>query len=122
MSYLCVVIEDDISLQHIYNFILKREGFEVLFAKDGEEAVRILDIHTPQLIFLDVRLPLISGLDVLFYLRQNTRFNNTRIIMVSAQEHYERELNGVEFLLKPIHPTSITQIAQQTRETWRNWA
>lgn len=112
----CLVVEDDASLRRIYEFILTKEGYCVGFAKDADEAFAFISHTIPELIFLDVRLPRVSGLEVLSALRQNPAFDTTRIVVISSQEYYERELVGAEFLLKPVHPSTITQIAQTTRQ------
>jgi CheY-like chemotaxis protein len=118
MQLKAVVVEDDSTLQTIYRFILQRHGFEVLFVRDGREALNLLASITPQLVFLDMLLPLVHGLEVLRYMRAHPRFDHTRIIVTSSIEHFEREMQQEEFLLKPIHAAALVRIAEETQQRY----
>ncbi len=114
MNLTTVIVEDDTTLQTIYRFILKRHGFDVHFAQDGKVALNLLEDVTPQLLFLDMLLPYVQGLDVLRYVRSEARFASTRVIVTSSIEHFEREMQHEEFLLKPIHAPALARIAEET--------
>jgi CheY-like chemotaxis protein len=113
----CLVIEDDSTLQAVYRFILQRMQFDLTFAKDGKEALDILSRLTPHLVFLDIRLPYISGLEVLQHMRTDGRFRHTRIVITSSLNDYDGSLQNEEFILKPMQPTEITRIANEIRES-----
>ena len=114
MNLTTVIVEDDTTLQTIYRFILKRHGCDVHFAQDGKVALNLLEDVTPQLLFLDMLLPYVQGLDVLRYVRSEARFASTRVIVTSSIEHFEREMQHEEFLLKPIHAPALARIAEET--------
>ena len=77
-----LVVEDEESFVEALKVGLKREGFRVEVARDGEEALVMFDIVQPDVILLDVMLPKMSGIDVCRQLRKKT---TTPIIMVTAK-------------------------------------
>jgi len=78
------LVEDDFSLRDIYSARLMAEGYDVVTASDGEEALAIAVRERPDLIVLDVMMPKISGFDVLDILRQTPETKNTKVIMMTA--------------------------------------
>lgn len=112
---IALVVEDDKTLEIIYRYILERAGFEVLFATDGRQAIRILETTTPALIFLDMLLPHTHGSEVLRYIRATERLEHTRVVITSSIHNYERDIHQEEFLLKPVHAPVITRIAEEAR-------
>ena len=79
---LVLVVEDEASFVEALTIGLRREGFEVVVAVDGAEALERCDETNPDLVLLDVKLPKISGVDVCRQLRQRTQLP---IIMVTAK-------------------------------------
>ncbi len=83
-----VLIADDepnivISLQ----FLMEHCGYEIRVAHNGNEALQQAEIFKPDLILLDVMLPLRNGFDVCQKIRENTEFQATKIIMLTAKGH-----------------------------------
>lgn len=79
-----LLVEDDINLREIYAARLSAEGYELVTASDGEEALSKAVAEKPQLILLDVMMPKISGFDVLDILRSTDETKTTKVIMLSA--------------------------------------
>ena len=79
-----MVVEDDTSLREIYSIRLTAEGYEVVSAGDGEEALAIAVREHPDLILSDVMMPKISGFDMLDILRSTPETANIKIIMMTA--------------------------------------
>jgi two-component system, OmpR family, response regulator RegX3 len=77
-----LVVEDEASFVEALTIGLRREGFEVVVAVDGAEALEIFDAVQPDIVLLDVMLPKISGIDVCRQLRKKTQ---VPIIMVTAK-------------------------------------
>lgn len=114
MQFSALVVEDEAALRIIYDRLLKNAGYEVWLARDGGQAIDILENHTPQLIFLDMLLPMVNGVQVLQYLAQDDRFNKTHVVIASSSADFARHVNLVtssEFILKPIMPSQIMNIA-----------
>lgn len=114
MSHLALVVEDDRPLRLIYRRVLADQDFDVFEVADSATALALLETHTPQLVFLDMLLPRVSGQVVLDYLNTAAHLAKTYVVVVSSSLRYqelvlERPLR--EFVLKPIRPSQIRDIA-----------
>jgi two-component system response regulator RegX3 len=88
-----LVVEDEESYVEALSVGLKREGFRVRVARDGVEALELFDLVQPDLVLLDVMLPLISGVDVCREIRTRSR---VPIIMVTAKTSEIDTVVGLE--------------------------
>ncbi len=79
-----LLVEDDFSLRDIYSARFQAEGYAVVTASDGEEALAVAVRERPDLIVLDVMMPKISGFDVLDILRSTPETKETKVIMMTA--------------------------------------
>ncbi len=79
-----LLVEDDFSLRDIYSARFQAEGYTVVTASDGEEALATAVREHPDLIILDVMMPKISGFDVLDILRSTPETKDTKVIMMTA--------------------------------------
>lgn len=87
-----LLVEDDINLREIYAARLKAEGYQVVAASDGEEALAKSVKEKPDLILLDIMMPKISGFDVLDILRSTPETKETRVVILTAlSQQSERE-------------------------------
>ncbi len=100
-----LLVEDDINLREIYAARLSAEGYDLVTASDGEEALSKAVAEKPDLIVLDVMMPKISGFDVLDILRSTPETKSTQVIMLSAlSQESDRErgekLGANKYLVK----------------------
>ncbi|RMF43604.1 MAG: response regulator [Planctomycetota bacterium] len=101
-----LIVEDDRALSDILNFNLQREGFQVFTAYDGREALELARLKKPDLILLDVMLPLVSGIDVCRQLRRYPETAQAGIIMLTARGQDIDQIGGFEagaddYVVKP---------------------
>lgn len=89
-----MLVEDDKSLREIYGVRLLAEGYDIVSAGDGEEALAMAIKERPQLIISDVMMPKISGFDLLDILRSTTETKNIRVIMMTALSSEDQRLRG----------------------------
>ena len=104
-----LVIDDDKNICEILKIYLTSEGYEVLFAYDGSEGINIAKEHAPNLILLDIMLPVISGWEVCKLLRQ---FTKVPIIMLTAMDTIENKIEGLnigadDYVVKPFEPKEV---------------
>lgn len=85
-----MLVEDDKSLREIYGVRLLAEGYDIVSAGDGEEALAMAIKERPQLIISDVMMPKVSGYDMLDILRSTTETKNIRVIMMTALSSEEQ--------------------------------
>lgn len=89
-----LLVEDDKSLREIYGVRLMAEGYEIISAGDGEEALAIAIKERPALIVSDVMMPKISGFDMLDILRSTTETKNIKVIMMTALSSEDQRARG----------------------------
>ena len=89
-----MVVEDDQSLREIYSIRLTAEGYELVSAGDGEEALAVAVKEKPDLILSDVMMPKISGFDMLDILRSTPETKNIKVIMMTALSSDDQRKRG----------------------------
>ena len=109
------IIDDDIHIGDVLEEILRREGYSVLRAYSGTEALYLLAQHRPDLVLLDLMLPGLSGEDVLPHIQ------GVPVIILSAKVDVEDKVQllldgAVDYTTKPFHPQELlARIAVQLR-------
>lgn len=104
-----LIADDEPDILEIIQFNLQSEGYEVVTAKNGDEAVEAAKRHNPALIILDIMMPGKNGIEVCNILRLQPAFKDTLIIFLSALSDESTEVRGLEtgaddYLTKPISP------------------
>lgn len=89
-----LLVEDDKSLREIYGVRLLAEGYDIVSAGDGEEALAMAIKERPQLIISDVMMPKISGFDMLDILRSTTETKGIKVIMMTALSSEDQRERG----------------------------
>lgn len=89
-----LLVEDDQSLREIYGIRLTAEGYEIVPAGDGEEALAAAVREKPDLIISDVMMPKISGFDMLDILRSTPETKNIKVIMMTALSSEDQRERG----------------------------
>lgn len=105
---LVMIVDDDDSVREFLEFIVKKEGFRVATAADGEEGISRIQQAMPDLVILDLMLPRYGGFEVLRQL-QNGETSRIPIIIITGRytdrttaEMIRQESNVVDFLEKPV--------------------
>jgi DNA-binding response OmpR family regulator len=79
-----LIVDDEPSIIVPLQFLMEQNGYEVAVAFSGEEAMETLAGHPPDLILLDIMLPIIDGFEVCQRVRENPDWNHIRIILLTA--------------------------------------
>jgi len=87
-----LIADDEPNIVAALEFLLQRSGYEVLLAQDGETALKQVEQHLPDLVLLDVMMPLKSGYEVCQRMRERAAWRHIKIIMLSAKGR-EAEVN-----------------------------
>jgi DNA-binding response OmpR family regulator len=90
-----LLAEDDLILSELYTERLKQEGFAVVHANNGEEALEFVKEYHPSLIILDIMMPKMNGLDVLKNLKENPETAAIPVIIVTALVQEIEKLNKI---------------------------
>ena len=104
-----LLADDEPDILEIVSYNLKAEGYEVICAKNGNEAIAFAKEHLPSMIILDIMMPGKNGIDVCKILRLEPQFKDTVIIFLSALGDENTEIRGLEtgaddYITKPISP------------------
>ncbi|NTW22638.1 response regulator [Candidatus Falkowbacteria bacterium] len=113
------VIEDDKFLRKVYESKLPKEGFEVVSAGDGKSGLELIKKEKPDLVLLDLIMPVMTGFEVLEALKADSKFKMPKIIVLSNLGQDEdiarsKELGATDFLIKS--NLSIKEIVEQIRQ------
>lgn len=104
-----LVVDDEIDIVEIVKYNLTKEGYNVVTARNGKEAIAQAQIHLPQLILLDMMMPEMNGMDTCQTLRSMPQFKDTLIVFLSARsEEYTQvwalDIGADDYIAKPIKP------------------
>jgi len=108
MSSKVLIVEDDQGLLRAIGYALEREGYEVITAESGAEALRKVEAENPDLVILDIMLPGMSGLEVCRELRSKPKTVSLPVIMLSALTKVSDRVKGLkvgadDYVTKPFH-------------------
>src|SRR5258706_11889732 len=104
-----LIADDEPDILEILKYNLVNEGYQVITAKDGDEAIEKAKIFQPDLVVLDIMMPKKSGVQVCEILRSQSAFRNTLIIFLTALNDESTQIRGLEtgaddYVSKPISP------------------
>jgi DNA-binding response OmpR family regulator len=107
-----LVAEDQVHIRSLIEFKLKSSGYTVKCVDDGKAALETAQELIPDLILLDVMMPLMTGFEVLAALKSNDKTRNIPILMVTAQSKEDEVLKGLElgaddYITKPFSPNEL---------------
>lgn len=105
-----LVVDDEKEIRNLIEIYLKNEGYEVIKARDGEEALEILEKEDIHLIILDIMMPKIDGIEVCKRVRENL---SIPILMLSAKSEDMDKIQGImtgadDYLTKPFNPLELS--------------
>ncbi|SOD82093.1 response regulator transcription factor [Spirosoma fluviale] len=80
-----LIVDDEPSILLSLEFLMKKEGYRVFIARDGAEAFDIIRQEVPDLLLLDVMMPLVDGYDVCRFVKQSPDYQHCKVIFLSAK-------------------------------------
>lgn len=97
---------------------LEDDGVELLFAENGEQALEIIKEEEPNLVFLDVMMPKLNGMEVCYKVKKELNLNNVHIILLTAKGQEVDRQKGLDmgadrYMTKPFDPDEMLAIAQE---------
>ena len=104
-----LIVDDDTIIHESIAAVLSTDEFEILHAYDGHNVLARIKNEQPELIILDIMMPVGDGRDICRDIRANPEMKNIKILMLSAKkEHHERirglELGADDYVTKPFNP------------------
>ena len=108
-KYKILVIDDDKNICDLLNLYLKKDGYDIIFAHDGSTGLDVFKREAPDLVILDLMLPVISGWEVCQLIRQQS---SVPVIMLTARDTCEDKISGLDmgaddYVIKPFNPQEV---------------
>lgn len=112
-----LIADDEHNIRHILDFSLHAEGFDVLSANSGEEALELAREHRPDLIILDVMMPGQGGIETCRALKSDPETASIPVILLTARSSREDRQAGEEagandYITKPFSPQKLVDTVQ----------
>lgn len=109
-----LVVDDEPFILRSLTFVLRTQGHEVFEAKNGQEAIALLKEVRPDLVFLDVMMPLMNGYEVCQHIKGDPTTSDVYVIMLTAKGQESDRVKGLavgadEYMTKPFSPSKIIQ-------------
>jgi len=109
-----MVVEDDADVVRLLQFRLEKEGFEVTTHGDGAAALKVAEVECPDLILMDIMMPLMDGIETLRQIKSRRATAKIPVIMLTARAdriavEETREMGAVEYIVKPFDPEKLVQ-------------
>ena len=113
-----LVVDDEIYIVHILDFSLGMEGYEVITALDGEQALERLDADKPDMIVLDIMMPKLDGYEVCRTIKSNPATRHIPVILLSAKGRNVDQKMGFDvgaddYITKPFSPRKLVERINQ---------
>jgi DNA-binding response OmpR family regulator len=100
-----LIVDDDETILHMLRRFFIREGFQVFVARDGIEAMERLKVESPAIVLTDLKMPSLSGIDLIQYIQKNTK--GTAVVVMTA---YPEEWSGSEVEACFVKPFDIDEM------------
>ena len=116
MSIRCLLVEDEYFTRDVLSLTLRRANFEVEVAENGQSALDYLKTHIPDIVLVDLHMPIISGYEVINSIRSDDRLQNTMIVIITANPSAirspEAQIADV-FMTKPLDVKSLISTIEE---------
>lgn len=107
-----LIIEDNVGIRKLLTLELRIKGYDIIVAQDGQEGINKAENSAPDILLLDLNLPIMNGLDLLSKLRE---FSRVPVIAISSHTDMGRQallLGANIFIAKPFDPDKVAEIIQ----------
>jgi DNA-binding response OmpR family regulator len=113
-QFTVLVVDDDPYILMSLEFLMRKNGFEVLVARNGTEALEIIENHIPHLVLLDIMMPDVDGYQICSHIRSHSRFNQTKVVFLSAKSSEADirkglEVGAVRYITKPFSTRELVK-------------
>ena len=112
-----LIVDDEPNIIMSLEYTFKKNNFEVFIARDGQEALDILEIQLPDVIILDVMMPMVDGYATIEQIKKDTRLNHCKVLFLSAKNK-EKDIEkglGLGADLYVVKPFSIKKLVEQVQ-------
>lgn len=113
-----LVVEDNESNRQLLYYVLEHRGYEIIEAKDGKDGIEKAEKHMPDLIFMDLQLPVLDGFTAIKMLKNNPKTEHIKIIAITAfamkgDKEMIMETGADDYIAKPIDTRRMAEIVDK---------
>lgn len=122
MSKKILIVDDEPNIVMSLEYTFKKNNFEVFIARDGQEALDILKVELPDIIILDIMMPLVDGYATLEQIKKDERLQHCKVVFLSAKNKESDIEKGLSlgadaYMLKPF---SVKKLVEQVNDLLSN--
>lgn len=115
-----LIVEDDEFISTVYKMKLSKDGFDAVCAMNGIEALKIMHERTPDLVLLDLIMPIMDGFQTLEAMRKDDKLNKIKVLVLSNLSHEEdvaraKALGALDYIVKA--NISLQDMVKKVRES-----
>ncbi|MCU0328981.1 MAG: response regulator [Chitinophagales bacterium] len=109
-----LIVDDEPNILLSLDFLMKKKGFEVFLARNGEEAFSQIEMHLPNLVILDIMMPDVDGYEICKFIKKNKHTSNIKVLFLSAKSKPHDIAKGLEmgaddYMTKPFANKNILE-------------
>ncbi|WP_088323426.1 response regulator [Polaribacter tangerinus] len=113
-----LIVDDEPNIVMTLEYAFKKQNFEVFIARDGSEALEILENNMLDVVLLDVMMPKVDGYQTIKFIKSKNRLENTKVVFLTAKNKASDIEKGIKlgadkYLIKPF---SVKKIVQEIKE------
>jgi len=113
-----LIVDDEPNIVMTLEYAFKKQDFQVFIARDGSEALEILDTEIPNIILLDIMMPKVDGYKTLELIKENDQLKDTKVVFLTAKSKVRDMEKGLslgadKYLTKPF---SIRKVVSEIKE------
>ncbi|MBI3965508.1 MAG: response regulator [Chloroflexi bacterium] len=117
-----LVADDESSIRRLVQTVFERRGHEVIGAEDGEDAWRLIRVHRPALVLVDLWMPRWSGWDLIRAIKADPTLSDLKVVVLTASTQADdqgraRELGIDDYLTKPFSPRHLRDVVDRVLES-----
>lgn len=118
MAKKVLIADDEEDVKAVLQMFLQSRGYDVITAYDGLDAIDQVNREKPDLVLLDIMMPMIDGFEVCRKIKANPDTNPIPVVMLSAAGHAESvqkglDVGAVDYLVKPFEPEQLLKLIQK---------
>ncbi len=107
-----LLAEDEPQIARLIEYILRKEGYDIIWAENGIKAWQTVQTEDLDLILLDLMLPLMSGFEILEKVKSDTNYKNIPVVILTAKSHDRDVQKGMDmgadkYIKKPFNPVDL---------------
>lgn len=119
MSHIIMVVDNSPAIRKIMAFMLKQSGYQIVEAEDGLDALKKMEANPPRMVFADLNMPVMDGIELIRNMRADSRFSSVPVVMVTSEslasekKEQAKAAGATAWVMKPFKKEQILSIIKK---------